>query len=298
MSEGPTLVSNLTNDQNPSSTSNNNQARPSSRRNRAPQRPRQGGEGQTGSQNRREHRQEPNQGDRRPRNGGGGGPWGAPRAEGSSRPRRGGNANSTSAVEAVSEQTAQLAIHASSSSSSGPSRPAKQQRSRKQFGSQLTSATPNISTRDSGHHNGANAKIPVTSLGDLDLTSRLIYSFTHKDDALDCPICFNSIHPAQPIWSCSLSSEVGTCCWGTFHLKCIRSWATKSTSVLCAMTSFELIIIIIFIKVPRKLARHTRQEMRIVKANGGVLAVGRCVMKFLMSTRTFGLFRVQPFDVV
>ncbi|KAF8309054.1 hypothetical protein DL93DRAFT_2063347 [Clavulina sp. PMI_390] len=62
----------------------------------------------------------------------------------------------------------------------------------------------------------------------MDLTTRLIHSFTHKDDALDCPICFNSIHPAQPIWSCSLSSETDTCCWGTFHLKCIRSWAAKS----------------------------------------------------------------------
>ncbi|KAF9220771.1 hypothetical protein BS17DRAFT_713315 [Gyrodon lividus] len=56
----------------------------------------------------------------------------------------------------------------------------------------------------------------------------------------DCPICFNPIRPEQPTWSCSLSTrtladdnqEESHCCWTTFHLKCIRSWADKSVKDL------------------------------------------------------------------
>ena len=62
----------------------------------------------------------------------------------------------------------------------------------------------------------------------------------------DCLICFAPIHPAQPVWSCSppmpvsavsddesgkdaaRAVETAQCCWTTFHLKCIRSWASKS----------------------------------------------------------------------
>ena len=63
----------------------------------------------------------------------------------------------------------------------------------------------------------------------------------------DCPICFNAIVPAQPTWSCSPAfvphdpdaappagheheheQERVQCCWTTFHLKCVRSWAAKS----------------------------------------------------------------------
>ncbi|KAF8738861.1 R3H domain, partial [Rhizoctonia solani] len=66
-----------------------------------------------------------------------------------------------------------------------------------------------------------------------DLTSRLIYSLTHKHDAVDCPICFNPVHPAQPIWSCappptSIGDAPATCCWTIFHMKCIKEWARKS----------------------------------------------------------------------
>ncbi|CUA77138.1 FKBP12-associated protein 1 homolog [Schizosaccharomyces pombe 972h-] [Rhizoctonia solani] len=66
-----------------------------------------------------------------------------------------------------------------------------------------------------------------------DLTSRLIYSLTHKHDALDCPICFNPVHPAQPIWSCGppptlVGDTSATCCWTIFHMKCIKEWARKS----------------------------------------------------------------------
>ncbi|KAJ3552619.1 hypothetical protein NM688_g4054 [Phlebia brevispora] len=79
-----------------------------------------------------------------------------------------------------------------------------------------------------------------------DLTSTLIHSLSTRPYQ-DCLICFSAIHPAQPTWSCSpllpISSasdgedvkEKGTgnteapqCCWNTFHLKCVRTWATKS----------------------------------------------------------------------
>ncbi|KAH9835226.1 uncharacterized protein C8Q71DRAFT_811773 [Rhodofomes roseus] len=76
-----------------------------------------------------------------------------------------------------------------------------------------------------------------------DLTSRLIYELSTPPFP-DCLICFAPMHPAQPTWSCSPSNPVSTildddsehrragetaqCCWTTFHLKCIRSWAAKS----------------------------------------------------------------------
>lgn len=76
------------------------------------------------------------------------------------------------------------------------------------------------------------------------LTATLIHGLKTPPYS-DCPICFAAIHPAQPTWSCSPSqsfhipdenghSEEGKeeasaqCCWTTFHLKCIRSWAGKS----------------------------------------------------------------------
>lgn len=236
MSEGPTLVSNTAPEQHAPSVVNNSQTRPSGHRNRAPRRPRQGGEGQSTSQTPRDPRPDSNRGGRGPRNGGGRPPRDNSRPDGSepSRPRRASPNNNPgpSDVAAISEELAQVNLEDSSLPSSGPSRPTRQQRSRKQFGSQLTSATPTGSTRPANERARAHPKAPAVVLDDLDLTSRLIHSFTHKDDALDCPICFNSIHPAQPIWSCSPSSETDICCWGTFHLKCIRSWAAKSTSVL------------------------------------------------------------------
>ncbi|KAL4253098.1 NFX1 family protein [Abortiporus biennis] len=78
-----------------------------------------------------------------------------------------------------------------------------------------------------------------------DLTSTLIHSLSTSPYP-DCLICFSAIHPAQPTWSCSplipISSgtedekdggnsshhETPQCCWTTFHLKCIRSWASKN----------------------------------------------------------------------
>lgn len=63
---------------------------------------------------------------------------------------------------------------------------------------------------------------------DSDLATRLIYAL-RTPPYPDCPICFNPLHPAQPTWSCSLNEEVTSCCWASFHLKCVREWARKST---------------------------------------------------------------------
>jgi len=69
-----------------------------------------------------------------------------------------------------------------------------------------------------------------------DLTSRLIQELSSHPYP-DCPICFSSVHREQPIWSCSPiiptilpqdADGLPQYCWTTFHLKCIRSWASKS----------------------------------------------------------------------
>lgn len=68
-----------------------------------------------------------------------------------------------------------------------------------------------------------------------DLTSSLIRELS-TPPFLDCPICFSSLRPEQPIWSCSPSlpivasseAQIRQYCWTSFHLKCIRSWAEKS----------------------------------------------------------------------
>jgi transcriptional repressor NF-X1 len=102
---------------------------------------------------------------------------------------------------------------------------------RQQFGARLT---------DGGSQATAPISEPVPpppTSGDL--TSRLIYSLTHKEDAVDCPICFNPVHPSQPIWSCTpppinplddASTAPVTCCWTIFHMKCIKEWARKSVA--------------------------------------------------------------------
>ena len=225
MSDGPTLVSNQ-GDQSSSSISGNTSARSSRHRNRAPRRPRQEPEILDGSQAQAPQGRHPDaaQSSRRQRNG----PGNGPRPDGARilHPSRDGPVNNSS--NAVTEDRARL-----TTGESNRPRASRQQRSRR-FGSQLTS---------SGADGGAGAsrnpdrrqireQQPAIDPGGLDLTSRLIYSFTHKEDALDCPICFNSVHPAQPIWSCSPSPEADACCWGTFHLKCIRSWAAKSALLL------------------------------------------------------------------
>lgn len=80
-----------------------------------------------------------------------------------------------------------------------------------------------------------------------DLTSRLIAELSTPPYP-DCLICFAPITPMQTTWSCSPSHPTlagsddegptpekaqrtnasAQCCWMTFHLKCIKSWAAKS----------------------------------------------------------------------
>ncbi len=150
---------------------------------------------------------------------------------------------SESAITITSGASSSTANSSSTSTKVGGRTP--QNPSRRKFGSMLT--TESALATDEGQHESPSSsskftnfrnkrkdkktEAPVALTESQDLTTRLIHSFTHKDDALDCPICFNSIHPAQPIWSCSPDSaeHVEACCWTSFHLKCIRSWAAKST---------------------------------------------------------------------
>lgn len=63
-----------------------------------------------------------------------------------------------------------------------------------------------------------------------DLTSHLTHMLKTPPYP-DCPICYNPIQPIQFTWSCSsdgLGEREGECCWSTFHMKCIKAWASKS----------------------------------------------------------------------
>ncbi|KAG9098469.1 hypothetical protein FRC07_010642 [Ceratobasidium sp. 392] len=106
--------------------------------------------------------------------------------------------------------------------STGRPQPARGGR-RENFGARLT---------DGGGQAGSTADEPIPTPSPPpttgDLTSRLIYSLTHKEDAVDCPICFNPVHPTQPIWSCAPppvdpledpSAAPVTCCWTIFHMR-------------------------------------------------------------------------------
>ena len=217
MSDGPILLSNPQGDQVSSSVPSNTSAQSNIPRTRAPRR--RGPDSNRSSQAPQERHTSNIQGNRRQRNGAGRGARSDGR--GTPHPSHGGAVSSS---HDVAEQSAQRAAGEPSFRTSRP------QRSRK-FGSQLTSSGAEGRSVNADRHQPSKQQ-PAVDPDDLDLTSRLIHSFTHKDDALDCPICFNSIHPAQPIWSCSPSPEAGACCWGTFHLKCIRSWAIKSALLL------------------------------------------------------------------
>lgn len=137
---------------------------------------------------------------------------------------RGGNANR--AGHTPNRSGGGAAGHRLDESSAGeaePStanRPPPQSSRRRQFGSKLTGQADSQSQ-------GAT---DVTETGDL--TERLITSMSRRgnEESIDCPICFISIHPAQPTWSCAPSEQTAVCCWTTFHLKCVRSWASKSES--------------------------------------------------------------------
>ncbi|KAF9010411.1 hypothetical protein BDZ89DRAFT_1226890, partial [Hymenopellis radicata] len=97
---------------------------------------------------------------------------------------------------------------------------------RPRFNGGLTGPSEGVSSHS---HRKDKYKLPDASADDL--TSTLIRSLSVAPYA-DCPICFSSIHPAQPTWSCSPTMPVidddPQYCWTTFHLKCIRSWSEKS----------------------------------------------------------------------
>ena len=104
---------------------------------------------------------------------------------------------------------------------------------RKQFGSRLTAEASHSPNSNTTHRPAATKPVDTK---DMTLTARLTASFARSasaEDAPDCPICFNTIQGGQPTWSCSPNLEehggIGVNCWTTFHLKCIRAWATKRT---------------------------------------------------------------------
>ncbi|KAJ8488026.1 hypothetical protein ONZ51_g3817 [Trametes cubensis] len=130
-------------------------------------------------------------------------------------------------------------IDESSAQAKRPRRP----RGRK-FHGELTEGTPGESNRqDVPSSEKYRTSVPKKD----DLTSRLIYDLSTPPYP-DCLICFAPITPMQPTWSCSPSNPTlaatddesglsgggsradtsAQCCWMTFHLKCIRSWAAKS----------------------------------------------------------------------
>lgn len=132
---------------------------------------------------------------------------------------------------------------------SDPSRnhraPPRQNRRAAKFNASLSEALQSVTDSTA---QTSSQRYSHPALKEDDLTSILIKSLsTHPYP--DCPICFNAIHPAQPSWSCSPSmpaagsmgdkddeegagvvkgNENAQCCWTTFHLKCIKSWASKS----------------------------------------------------------------------
>ncbi|EJD48338.1 hypothetical protein AURDEDRAFT_86187 [Auricularia subglabra TFB-10046 SS5] len=97
---------------------------------------------------------------------------------------------------------------------------------RKTFGAKLTTGA--ASGAASAPSSSSSKSHVVAHPQATDLTNRLAQGLS-VPPYTDCAICFNAIHPAQPTWSCSPSTEATACCWTTFHLKCIRPWALKST---------------------------------------------------------------------
>ncbi|KAI0064980.1 hypothetical protein BV25DRAFT_1799680 [Artomyces pyxidatus] len=122
------------------------------------------------------------------------------------------------------------------SSRSGPSRPAPYSNKRSTRFNGKLSERADKTTAGTSHVHATHAP------QDEDLVSTLTRALSIPPYQ-DCAICFSSIHPAQPSWSCSPTLPAGVsasdsstpkeaenaqCCWTTFHLKCIKSWAAKS----------------------------------------------------------------------
>ncbi|KAG9017164.1 hypothetical protein FRB90_001516 [Tulasnella sp. 427] len=136
-------------------------------------------------------------------------------------------------------------VDSSLPSTSGTNGPGQHTSRRQRFGAKLTTSEAQpLPTPPSPKAKAT----PIVITKDMDLTSRLTASFSRSaaaEDAPECPICFNSISPGAPTWSCTpaesnpktysadpvhLEHGASACCWTTFHLKCIKAWASKSVT--------------------------------------------------------------------
>ncbi|KAG6909109.1 hypothetical protein DXG01_001983 [Tephrocybe rancida] len=139
------------------------------------------------------------------------------------RPRNTGNVAGETTKDEGGRQTPQ-------SSNGAPRRGAK-------FGAGLTVSGSTPAPKPARYRKNA---APSGPIGD-DLTSRLTHDLRTAPYP-DCPICFNSIHPAQRTWSCSPSIPVirppdeegqeQQYCWTTFHVKCIGEWASTNVKAI------------------------------------------------------------------
>ena len=168
--------------------------------------------------------------------------YGRSRLEGSSEPRRprnqGGRPAGTpsDAPRSNGGGGTRTPAHTAGADSTRNPRP---RRGRK-FGGELTEGTTDTVKQDVPSAEKYRSAAPKAD----DLTSRLIAELSTPPYP-DCLICFAPITPMQPTWSCSPShptlagsddegptsekvSRANVSCWMTFHLKCIKSWATKS----------------------------------------------------------------------
>lgn len=155
---------------------------------------------------------------------------GTPDTSGSRLPRRGKEAEPRSEEPRVDPGP----IHDSADAELSPPEHGTPRRKRRgNLDRQLTGAGDK--PHQEGHRaNPSRGKYWVDYAAD-DLTSKLIHDLrTHP--YLECAICYNPIRPLQPTWSCSPSSPNAPTegvqgvryCWVTLHLKCVRSWASKS----------------------------------------------------------------------
>lgn len=154
-------------------------------------------------------------------------------------PRRGGQ-STTPATEGARVTPNE------NTSTTGP--PQKSSRSRK-FGGQLSTneppapltTTPSSSRRrEPRPSEQKDVQTTYSRSGDVtipDLTAKLIDTLKTPPYA-DCVICWSSIHPQQPTWSCTLSEETNRCCWGVFHNKCIVAWSKKSEQIEISISRF------------------------------------------------------------
>ena len=118
-------------------------------------------------------------------------------------------------------------------------KPKKGSRRAARFGAGLTEDKGGSGPSHSVEHTRQSYALPEKD----DLTSTLIRELSTRPYP-DCLICFSAIRPQEPTFSCSPTipivgededGKVGSgmhppaqCCWTTFHLKCIKAWASKS----------------------------------------------------------------------